>query len=45
MGIFVEEAMRAGTKMKVQTNIPEQFKNDDIKINKIINYINNYLRK
>lgn len=45
MGIFVEEAMRAGTKMEVQTNIPEQFKNDDIKINKIINYINNYFKK
>lgn len=42
MGIFLEEAMRAGTKMKIQKNIPEQFKSDDLKIKKIIEYIDNY---
>ena len=45
MGIFLEEAMRAGTKMDVQKDIPEQFKTDDLKIEKIINYIDDYFNK
>lgn len=45
MGIFLEEGMRAGTKMDVQKDIPEQFKTDDLKIEKIINYIDDYFNK
>ena len=45
MGIFLEEAMRAGTKMDVQKDKPEQFKTDDLKIEKIINYIDDYFNK
>ena len=45
MGIFLEEAMRAGTKMDVQKDIPEQFRTDDLKIEKIINYIDDYFNK
>lgn len=39
MGIFLEAGMKAGTKMPVQTNIPESFKTDDLKIKKIVSYL------
>ena len=45
MGIFLEEGMRAGTKMQIKTNIPELFKTDKIKLYKIVNYIDNYFKK
>lgn len=45
MGIFIEEAMRAGTKMPVQKELPDSFKTDNLKIKKIVNYIDNYLKK
>lgn len=45
MGIFTEEAMKAGTKMSIQANIPKQFKNDDIKMQEIVNYIDNFFIK
>ena len=44
MGIFLEEAMKSGTKMPIQKSIPNSFKTDEIKINKIINYIDEYLK-
>ncbi len=44
MGIFLEEGMKAGTKMPIQTKIPESFKTDKIKLEKIIEYIDNYLK-
>ena len=44
MGIFLEEGMKAGTKMPIQTKIPETFKTDKIKLEKIIDYIDNYLK-
>ena len=44
MGIFLEEGMKAGTKMPIQTKVPESFKTDKIKLEKIINYIDNYLK-
>ena len=31
--------------MDVQEDIPEQFKTDDLKIEKIINYIDDYFNK
>ena len=43
MGIFLEAGMKAGTKMPVQTDIPSSFKTDDLKINKIISYLENEL--
>lgn len=42
MGIFIEAAEKSGSKRPVQKNIPEQFKTDEIKMNKIINYIDDY---
>jgi len=45
MGIFLEEGMKAGTKMPVQTEIPTRFKTDSKKIDMIVNYIDSYLRK
>lgn len=45
MGIFLEEGMKAGSKMPVQTQIPDRFKTDNKKINMIVNYIDSYLRK
>lgn len=39
MGIFLEEGMKAGTKMPVQEDIPERFKTDQKKIDFIVNYI------
>lgn len=44
MGIFLEEGMKAGTKMPIRTKIPKSFKTDKIKLRKIINYIDNYLK-
>ena len=44
MGIFLEEGMKAGTKMPVQSKIPNSFKTDKIKLEKIINYIDSYLK-
>jgi len=43
MGIFLEEGMKAGTKMPVQEKLPEMFCTDKIKLDMIINYIENYL--
>lgn len=43
MGIFLEEGMKAGTKMHVQEKIPRMFCTDKIKLDMIINYIENYL--
>ena len=43
MGIFLEEGMKAGTKMPVQEKIPEMFCTDKLKIKMIIDYIENYL--
>lgn len=43
MGIFLEEGMKAGTKMAVQNDIPERFKTDEIKLNAIIDYIDKHL--
>lgn len=45
MGIFLEEGMKAGTKMPIQENIPESFKTDNIKLEKIVNYIDLYFQK
>lgn len=45
MGIFLEEGMRAGTKMPIQNDIPENFKTDNKKIDLIINYIEDYFNK
>lgn len=45
MGIFIEAAEKSGSKRPVQKNIPDQFKTDDLKMNKIIEYIDNYLNK
>lgn len=42
MGIFIEAAEKSGSKRPVQKNIPEQFKTDEIKMNKIIEYIDKY---
>lgn len=42
MGIFIEAAEKSGSKRPVQDIIPEQFKTDEIKMNKIIDYIDNY---
>lgn len=42
MGIFIEAAEKSGSKRPVQKNIPEQFKTDEIKMSKIINYIDDY---
>jgi len=44
MGIFLQEAMKAGTKMPIQTKIPNSFKTDNIKLKKIIDYIDGYLK-
>lgn len=45
MGIFLEEGMKAGSKMPVQTDIPARFKTDDKKLDLIVNYIDSYLGK
>ncbi len=45
MGIFIESAMKSGAKLPAQENIPEQFRTDEIKMNKIIEYIEQYLKK
>lgn len=45
MGIFLEEGMKAGTKMPVQLKIPKSFKTDKIKIDSIISYIEDYFKK
>jgi len=45
MGIFLEEGMKAGTKMPIQNNIPELFRTDELKINLIVDYIVQYLDK
>ena len=45
MGIFIEAAEKSGSKRPVQTVIPEQFKTDEIKMNKIIEYIDQYFKK
>jgi len=45
MGIFLEEGMKAGSKMPVQKEIPTRFKTDDKKIDMIINYIEKHLNK
>lgn len=45
MGIFLEEGMKAGSKMPIQTDIPTRFKTDDKKLDLIVNYIDSYLRK
>jgi len=42
MGIFLEEGMRAGTKMEIQENIPKNFQTDEVKLSAIINYIDKY---
>lgn len=44
MGIFLEEGMKAGTKMPVTKDIPDRFKTDKKKIEAIINYIDEYMR-
>lgn len=44
MGIFLEEGMKAGTKMPIQKNIPDSYKTDNVKIQKIVNYIDSYLK-
>ena len=43
MGIFVEEVEKSEFKGPVNNNIPEQCKNDNLKMTKIIDYIDNYL--
>ena len=43
MGIFLEEGMRAGSKMPVQTEIPNRFKTDNKKINLVVDYIDDFL--
>ena len=45
MGIFLESAMKSGSKMPVQKDIPDAFKTDAIKLNKIIEYIDLYFKK
>lgn len=42
MGIFLEEGMRAGSKMPIQKDIPNRFKTDNKKIELIIEYIDNF---
>ena len=42
MGIFLEEGMRAGSKMPIQKEIPNRFKTDNKKIELIIEYIDNF---
>lgn len=43
MGIFLEEGMRAGSKMPIQEKIPEMFCTDGLKMQLIVEYIENYL--
>jgi len=45
MGIFLEEGMKAGTKMPVQEDIPENFRTDLVKMDAIINYIEDRLEQ
>ena len=42
MGIFVEAVEKSEFKGPVNYNIPEQCKNDELKLNKIIKYIDNF---
>ncbi|MFK4566421.1 RimK family alpha-L-glutamate ligase [Enterococcus sp. UD-01] len=39
MGIFIENAMKSGSRMPIQSNFPEIFKSDDKKIACIVDYI------
>ena len=41
MGIFLEAGMKAGTKMPIQNELPEMFKTDNLKMNKIVDYLDN----
>ena len=45
MGIFLEEGMKAGTKMPIQKEIPKSFKTDTVKIDKIVDYIDSFFQQ